>query len=219
MRFRPGVSPPFIYFGGIRRYPGEDEIIQNDVYFVMPAREDLQARPESVAGPEPYRDEDSWREAVPKHFRSRSAFAWPDPDPQLPNVLLIGYSISISYTAQVRRRLDGAANVFRAPANCRSTRQTLREIERRLGRRQWDVIHLNGGIRDVTLVGENGRADTAGIPQVPLKSYRRNLQRLIRRLKATGARLVWGRLHRSRRRWGFRAIPTSVPTKKTRLRS
>ena len=39
-------------------------------------------------------------------------------DPQLPRILIIGESISRAYTARVRKRLLGKANVHRAPANC-----------------------------------------------------------------------------------------------------
>ena len=39
------------------------------------------------------------------------------PNPNLPNVLLIGDSISIGYTLPVRVALMGEANVFRIPEN------------------------------------------------------------------------------------------------------
>ena len=50
------------------------------------------------------------------------------PDPALPDVLILGDSISIGYTLLVRSRLAGVANVFRplaptgkGPANCADT--------------------------------------------------------------------------------------------------
>jgi hypothetical protein len=39
-------------------------------------------------------------------------------NPTLPNVLIIGDSISISYILPVRQRLEGIANVIRPVANC-----------------------------------------------------------------------------------------------------
>ena len=47
------------------------------------------------------------------------AFANPKDNPLLPNVLLIGDSISISYTVDVRKLLKGKADVFRIPTNGR----------------------------------------------------------------------------------------------------
>ena len=46
-----------------------------------------------------------------------SAFADPNDDPDLPNVLLIGDSISNAYTVDVRKLLVGKADVFRIPSN------------------------------------------------------------------------------------------------------
>ena len=42
----------------------------------------------------------------------------PPDNPDLPNVLLIGDSISIGYTVAVRKLLDGKADVFRPIGNC-----------------------------------------------------------------------------------------------------
>ena len=81
----------------------------------------------------PYANEIAWRDAVPVKYRKRAEFAFVKAEPTLPNVLLIGDSISMRYTAGVQKELKGVANVYRAPDNCRSTRQTLEEIETYLG--------------------------------------------------------------------------------------
>lgn len=121
------------------------------------------------------------------------AFAPFEPRPDLPNVLLLGDSISMQYTPEVRRRLEGKANVFRPLENCRSTRQILRRIEQYVGAREWDVIHFNAGIHDITFVNQAGEGAAApqGTIQVPLSEYRENLQRIVERLRATNARLIW----------------------------
>jgi hypothetical protein len=139
----------------------------------------------------PYRDKQAWRDALPERFKDHPAFVWAKPDHTLPNVLLLGDSISLGYTNPLRDRLTNMANVFRAPANCRHTRQTLEQIEFYLGLREWDVIHFNWGIHDITRVNAEGKTDPRGKPQVSPEDYRENLQRLVRRLKATGASLVW----------------------------
>lgn len=115
-------------------------------------------------------------------------------DPRLPRVLLLGDSISIWYTHPVRQALRGQANVHRALesptafANCRTTAITLPQLDRWLGDRPWDVIHCNWGLHDLACVGREG-----GVPQlrVPVDEYEKNLEQIIRRLKQTGATLIY----------------------------
>lgn len=141
----------------------------------------------------PYESEEAWRDAVPERYEQRPEFAFVEADAGLPNVLLMGDSISMSYTVGVRERLDGFANVYRAPANCRSTRATLAEIETYLGCIEWDVIHFNWGIHDMTHLNDAGKVapPPAGVPQVELDEYQENLETLLDRLQETGAELVW----------------------------
>ena len=56
----------------------------------------------------------------------------------LPNVLLLGDSISMGYTPSVRRRLEGRANVSRPSCNCGASQFYLRE---RNGMRDWTAAH------------------------------------------------------------------------------
>jgi hypothetical protein len=105
-------------------------------------------------------------------------------DPKLPRVLLVGDSISIGYTLEVRRRLIGKANVHRIPANGGPTSRGLADLERWLGTNPWDVIHFNWGLHDLKVM-------TNGQHQVGLAVYEANLRRLVAKLKATGAKLIW----------------------------
>ncbi len=116
--------------------------------------------------------------------------------PGLPRVLLIGDSISIGYTLDVRELLDGVANVHRPPTNCGPTTKGLEQIDAWLGDGKWDVIHFNWGLHDLKYVkpGSDGLADVAAEgsrQQVPLQEYQANLERLVERLKQTGAKLIW----------------------------
>ena len=195
--------PPLAYFDGASRYPEAGELLQNNVYLVVPKPERpseiLHADPSEQSPPPvrapadigPYQDAESWAESLPDRFKGHEAFAWPEPEPNLPNVLLIGDSISIQYTPGVRRRLNDLANVFRIPENAQHTRRSLERIEHYLEARDWDAIHFNWGIHDVTRVDSDGRTDPGGSPQVGPEAYRANLQRLVRRLKATRAELIW----------------------------
>lgn len=97
-------------------------------------------------------------------------------DPALPRVLLIGDSVSRGYTQAVRKALVGKANVHRAPANCGPTATGLKQIDVWLGDGKWDVIHFNFGIHD---------------RNTPVADYTARLEKLVKRMQQTGARLVW----------------------------
>ena len=102
----------------------------------------------------------------------------------LPRVLLIGDSISIGYTLPARALLKGKANVHRPPANCSSTGYGLTMLDAWLGAKKWDVIHFNFGLHDAKLPPE-------GVRHAPPDVYEKNLRELVKRLKATGAKLIW----------------------------
>lgn len=117
-------------------------------------------------------------------------------DPALPNVLLIGDSISIGYMLPAREALKGVANVFRPATNCGPTTKGLAEIDQWLGDRKWDLIHWNHGLHDLKYMGPNNEnlADPkAGTShqQVPPDQYAKNLKTLAERLKQTGATIIF----------------------------
>ena len=116
-------------------------------------------------------------------------------DPKLPRVLLIGDSISIGYTLPTREFLKGKANLHRIPANGGPTTRGLASIDAWIGESKWDVIHFNWGLHDLKYMGPNGEnlfpKEKGGKPQVPLADYEKNLEKLVVRLKKTGATLIW----------------------------
>ena len=116
-------------------------------------------------------------------------------DPKLPRVLLIGDSISIGYTLPTREFLKGKANLHRIPANGGPTTRGLASIDAWIGESKWDVIHFNWGLHDLKYMGPNGEnlfpREIGGKPQVPLADYEKNLEKLVVRLKKTGATLIW----------------------------
>jgi acyl-CoA thioesterase-1 len=133
---------------------------------------------------------------LPVAAQSNPAYAPPQVDPSLPNVLLLGDSISIGYMLATRRELAGQANTWRPAANCGPTSNGLESLDRWLGNQRWDVIHFNFGLHDLKFMGPNGEnlydQDLPGAHrQIPLDAYSANLQRIVRRLQATGAKLIW----------------------------
>lgn len=124
------------------------------------------------------------------------------PDPKLPNVLILGDSISIGYTLEVRALLEGKANVFRPLSadgkkaeNCAGTTMGGQEIDRWFGGRKWAVIHFNWGMHDLKHVTTPGTGQNSNKPNDPVQAtveqYAQNLTAIVKKLKATNARLVF----------------------------
>ncbi|MFC5051795.1 SGNH/GDSL hydrolase family protein [Rubritalea spongiae] len=124
------------------------------------------------------------------------------PDPALPNVLILGDSISIGYTLQVRELLQGKSNVFRPMGrhgnrreNCNGTGYGVANIDRWLAVQKWDVIHFNWGLHDLKHVktpGTNEKSNDINDPtQATIGEYTKNMKVLVSRLKATDARLIF----------------------------
>jgi hypothetical protein len=119
---------------------------------------------------------------------------------KLPNVLLIGDSISLGYTKFVQEMLEGKANVQHAlnpkggAENCAGTTNGLKNIDRWLSGTKWDVIHFNFGLHDLKHVdpvtGIN--SEKAEDPQkADLKTYEKNLNVIVSQLIATKAILIF----------------------------
>ena len=113
----------------------------------------------------------------------------------LPNVLIIGDSISIGYTVPTRALLAGKVNLHRIPTNGGPTTRGITEIEKWLGDRNWDLIHFNWGLHDLKYMGKDGTnlvpKEKGGVVQVNLSEYEKNLDILVARMKKSAKHLVW----------------------------
>jgi acyl-CoA thioesterase-1 len=69
------------------------------------------------------------------------------------------------------------------------------EIDRWIGDRKWAVIHFNWGLHDLKRVTEPGGNTVSSNPQDPpqatVEQYAKNLEAIVKKLKATGAQLVF----------------------------
>jgi hypothetical protein len=136
------------------------------------------------------------KEELPAHLQK--AMENPPDSPDLPNVLIIGDSISIGYTVAVRRLLDGKADVFRPMTNCNHSGTGVRGVKKWIVGRKWDVIHFNFGIWDTHCL-HNGIwvTDRSKYKTEDLKrrhtteQYVENLSKIVAILKKSGAKLIW----------------------------
>lgn len=116
------------------------------------------------------------------------------------NILIIGDSISIGYTPFVQELLKYTANVVRpvhvdgSQENCQGTNNGVANIDRWIGTSKWNIIHFNFGLHDIKHInpatgeGSNNPEDPV---QADLKQYKKNLEIIVEKLKATGARLIF----------------------------
>lgn len=111
-------------------------------------------------------------------------FDKPVDNPDFPRVLILGDSISIGYTPRVRKILNGKANLHRPGTNCRWSAYGDENVLQWIGDKKWDLIHFNFGLWDWYGWKQVNKAT----PQ----SYAKSLEGIVRKLKKTGAKLVFG---------------------------
>lgn len=105
-------------------------------------------------------------------------------DPSLPNILLIGDSISGGYEKQVKLALAGKANVVKNEGNAEWSGTGIKKIDSYLGDTKWDIIHFNWGLWD--LYGwEYDKEERSP------EAYAKRLDQLVTRMKQTNAKLIW----------------------------
>tara|TARA_A100001011_G_C14317893_1_gene848866 strand:- start:1619 stop:2314 length:696 start_codon:yes stop_codon:yes gene_type:complete len=119
---------------------------------------------------------------------------------RLPNVLIIGDSISIGYYPFVKETLDGQVNLSRPMLknggfqNCAGTTNGIKKILEWIGGVQWDLIHFNFGLHDIKHVdpqtGKNSKSFNDPQQATP-KQYEKNLNFIVKKLKMTKAKLVF----------------------------
>ncbi|MBI1786993.1 MAG: SGNH/GDSL hydrolase family protein [Acidobacteria bacterium] len=97
-------------------------------------------------------------------------------------VLIIGDSISIGYAPFVREQLAGKAQVERIEGNGADSANILARLDTWLARGPYDAIAFNCGLHDLKYTSAH---------QVPPEQYEANLARIVERLRATGAKLIW----------------------------
>ncbi len=134
---------------------------------------------------------------------------------KLPDVFIMGDSISLGYTPFVQKKLAGEANVTRVPGNCGPSQFYLAEMKAWLGDRHYAVIHVNFGIWDNHYIKGDaggmglywGREITEALPPVakgtairdlgfrirtPVDVYAKNLRTILAFVKTHADKVVFG---------------------------
>ncbi|NLB54397.1 MAG: SGNH/GDSL hydrolase family protein [Lentisphaerae bacterium] len=116
---------------------------------------------------------------------------------ELPNVLIIGDSISIGYTKRVKELLKDIANVSRPQGNCADSGTGLKNLQTWLGTQKWDVIHFNFGIWDTHWMKGGQIVSIQNIDndtrrRFTTEEHLENMSKIVAILKKTGAILIWG---------------------------
>ena len=124
-------------------------------------------------------------------------------DDSLPKVLIIGDSISLGYTPFVMQALEAKAFVEhnKDPDNAGDTGRGIENIDKWLGDTEWDVIHFNWGLWDICHRVEGKRNLEGPIAATP-EEYEEQLTKLVKRLKETGAALIWAPITYVQGGWG-----------------
>ena len=111
---------------------------------------------------------------------------------QVKNLLVIGDSISIGYTPFVEIALAPDIIVAHNPGNGGSTVNGVKNIEKWLDNRQWDIILFNFGLHDLVHKDQENKYDVEnGKISVPLDVYRENLESIVAKLQEYTASLYF----------------------------
>jgi hypothetical protein len=113
-------------------------------------------------------------------------------------VLLICDPVQQSFVQEAAKEIKGGAQVTVA-ANLRAYHSgaVLEQLDEILGDKKWDLIYFNIGIGDLVHRDPRSRdfrlmnRDAGGI-RTPIEQYGKNLDQITKRLKLTGAKLLWG---------------------------
>jgi len=114
-----------------------------------------------------------------------TAAAAQTPAADLPTVVLVGDSIRLGYAPLVAKRLAGKARIVSPEPNGGDSANVLANLDQWVTREKPLLVHLNCGLHDLKLDKQTKRH------QVELAPYEANLREIVRRVRSTGATIVF----------------------------
>ncbi|MBT3200318.1 MAG: family 20 glycosylhydrolase [Phycisphaerales bacterium] len=108
-------------------------------------------------------------------------------------VLILGDSTSMRY-APILRKICPGLDIVRPGGNHQGTVTALKNIDKWVGTGKWDVIHFNFGLHDFKHIDpKTGKSSNNSEHPfwAPPEQYRKNLEAIVKRLKKTGAILIF----------------------------
>jgi len=116
----------------------------------------------------------------------------------LPRVLIIGDSVHRQSMGPLEKMFQGKAVIAHAQASpIHNTTTMLEALETMLGESKWDVIYFNCGLGDLIHRVPDLKSfrvmpiHEGGVKATSPDNYEANLREIVKRLKATGAKLIW----------------------------
>ena len=116
----------------------------------------------------------------------------------LPRALIIGDSIYNTPSRMAKDELKGKVEVvWQNNVSTFHTGTALQKIDELLGETKWDLIHFNFGFNDLMYKDPRTKSiramskEAGGVRVSSPQVYEKNLRELVKRFKATGAKLVW----------------------------
>jgi hypothetical protein len=116
----------------------------------------------------------------------------------LPRVLILGDSVYTQPASEAAKMLRGRVEiVYASPGEARNTTMALASLDVLLGEGKWDLIHFNFGLGDLVYRAPGMKSfrvfprESGGVRTTSPEQYEKNLRELVKRLKATGAKVIW----------------------------
>ena len=119
----------------------------------------------------------------------------------LPRVLILGDQIYQQVASDLKKELRDKVEIHyprNEPGFVWNSSSALVMLDQYLGDEKWDLIHFNCGLGD--LIHRMPKINSfrvmprhaGGIRTTSAKNYKNNLNLLVQKLKATGAKIFWG---------------------------